>query len=153
MKNYTKIQFTRISEIESYVEQKLKEGYSIIEIIVNENREEITDLISYANDKDCKSYYRNLADSDEQIRNSVITESMTPYYAFRENNSDESIHTDDIDIETDSQDIIDFNNFKKRFITMEKNYYSGKPYSGDDGDTLHVEFEVANKKCKIENFG
>ena len=151
MKNYTKIPFTRISDIESYVEEKLKEGYCIIELIVNENRQEIDELTSYANDSECKSYYRNLADSDEQLRSSVITECLTPYYAFKDRSRDGS--TDDIDIENDSQDIITFTHFKRKFIAMEKKYYSGEPYGGDDGDTEHFEFYISNERADIANFG
>lgn len=73
MKNYEKIPFNKISNIESYVEEKLRDGHVIIQFLVNEDKKEIGELISYANDKDCKSYYRSLTDSDEQLKTKVIS--------------------------------------------------------------------------------
>ena len=55
MKNYKKIPFNEIQDIESYVEKKLKAGNIIIQILVNEDNKEIEELISYANDKHCSS--------------------------------------------------------------------------------------------------
>lgn len=151
MKNYTKIPFTRIPNIESYVEQKLKEGHCIIQIIVNENCQEIEELVSWANDSGLESFYRGFADSDEQLMCNVIVEHLTPYYAFKDKSNDGS--TANIDIDNDNQDIISFDSFKSTFTTMEKEYYSGKPYGGDDGDTEHFEFYISNEKADIENFG
>ena len=46
MKNYKQIPFSRIKNIESYVEKKLKAGHIIIQILVNEDKKEIDELIS-----------------------------------------------------------------------------------------------------------
>lgn len=48
MKNYEKIPFDQISDIESYVEEKLRTGHIIIQIAVNEDEKEISELVSYS---------------------------------------------------------------------------------------------------------
>ncbi len=147
MKNYQKIPFSQITDITSYVEEKLKAGHIIIQIIANESLKQIDDLISYANDKECKSYFRSLTDSDKQLKECVITEHIDPYYAFKEGTS--KLY-DDIDINEDSQNVMDFNTFKADFKNM-KEYYNGDdiPYYGK----AHYEFYVSIKKGDIENFG
>lgn len=45
MKNYKKIPFNRIKDIESYVGKKLKAGHIIIRIAVNEDKKEISELV------------------------------------------------------------------------------------------------------------
>ena len=151
MKNYKKIPFNRIKDIESYVEKKIKAGHIIIQIMVNEDHKEIEELVSYANDKECKSYFRSLADSDEQLKSCVINEDMNLYYAFKDKNRDSNIHTDDIDIEVDMQDIIDFHTFKKNFKDMDR-VYSGESFQYD-GEIKHYEFFISTGKGDIENFG
>lgn len=147
MKNYEKIPFNQISDITSYVEEKLRAGRIIIQIIANESLKQIDELISYANDKECKSYYRNLADSDEQLRESVITEYIDPYYAFKD---EEDKECNDIDINEDSQNVIDFIQFKADFKDMQQ-YYDEKdiPYYGK----AHYEFYISTGKGDIEDFG
>lgn len=148
MKDYKKIPFTEIDNITSYLEEKLKDGHIIIQIRVNETNKEIDELISYANDKECQSYFQSLADSNEELKTSVIYEMLEPYYAFKDS---ENVETSDIDIETDSQNIIDFSTFKKDFRAMEE-YYSGKS-SCVEGDNIHYEFYVSTEKPDIGDFG
>lgn len=128
------------------MEEKLKTGHVIIQIIANESLKQIDELISYANDKECKSHYRSLTDSDEQLRECVITECIDPYYAFKK----EDKCCDDIDINEDSQNVIDFEQFKADFKDMQQ-YYDEKdiPYYGK----AHYEFYVSTGKGNIENFG
>ena len=147
MKNYQKIPFSQITDITSYVEEKLKAGHIIIQIIANESLKQIDDLISYANDKECKSYYRSLTDSDKQLKECVITEHIEPYYAFKDGMNK---CYEDIDINEDSQNVMDFSAFKADFKEMEK-YYDGEsiPYYGK----AHYEFYVSTEKGDIENFG
>lgn len=147
MKNYEKIPFNEIDNIESYVEEKLRDGHVIIQILANEDEKEIDELISYANDKECKSYYRSLTDSDEQLKECVITEHIEPYYAFKD---EMNKCCDDIDINEDSQNVMDFNTFKADFKDMEK-YYDEEdiPYYGK----AHYEFYISTGKGDIENFG
>lgn len=151
MKNYEKIPFTEIDNIESYVEEKLRDGHIIIQILVNEDKKEIDELISYANDNECRSYYQSLADSNEQLRTSVISETLEPYYAFKNKEKSENEETDNIDIETDSQNVIDFNTFKKDFRDMEE-YYSGGS-SHIDNDSVHYEFFISDEKGNMGDFG
>lgn len=151
MKNYEKIPFNQISNIESYVEETLRAGHVIIQIAVNEDEKEISELVSYANDKECKSYYRNIADSDEQLKSCIITESLNPYYAFK--NSDKSDDCcADIDIEAESQNIEDFLNVKEKFTSREKDFYNGISFQYD-GDMMHYEFYISTDKGDIANFG
>ena len=152
MKNYKKIPFNEIQDIESYVEKKLKAGNIIIQILVNEDNKEIEELISYANDKDCKSYYQNITDTDEQLRTCIITETLEPYYAFKDKKKTERVSCCDIDIETDYQDVINFSSVINKFASMEKEYYSGESFE-DDGETMHYEFYISTDKGDIENFG
>lgn len=151
MKDYKKIPFDSIENIKSYVEEKLKNEHIIIQISVNDAQKEINELISYANDIECQSYYVSLTDSDEQLRASVIEEKMKPYYAFKDVERSDDLCCCDIDIETDSQNVIDFSTFKKVFKSMEE-YYSGKSVQFDDG-FVHYEFYVSKDKGDIKNFG
>lgn len=151
MKKYEKISFNEIDNIESYVEEKLRDGHILIQIRVNETNKEIDELISYANDKECKSYYQSLTDSNEQLKTSVISEMLEPYYAFKDTEEAENVETCDIDIETDSQNVIDFSTFKKDFKAMEE-YYSGKSSLAEDNN-VHYEFYISIEKDKISDFG
>ena len=152
MKNYEKIPFDQISNIESYVEEKLKAGHIIIQILFNDDRKEIFNLVSYANDKECQSYYWNIADSEEQLKTSVIEEDLDPYYAFKDDEKEQDVHTADIDIETDCQYIVDFQSVIKDFASMEKKYYNEERFQ-DDGVTMHYEFYISTGKGDIGNFG
>jgi len=147
MKDYQKIPFNQITDIASYVEEKLKAGHVIIQILVNESLKQIDELISYANDKECKSYFCNLTDSDAQLKESVITELIEPYYAFKKGMNK---CFNDIDINEDSQNVIAFNTFKADFKDMEKYYDGGDiPYYGK----AHYEFYISTGKGDIGNFG
>lgn len=151
MKNYEKIPFDQISNIESYVEEKLRVGHVIIQIAVNEDKKEISELVSYANDKECMSYYRNIADSDEQLKTCVITESLNPYYAFKDSSRSDDCCAD-IDIETECQNIEDFPNVKEDFLNREKEFYNGVSFQYD-GEMMHYEFYISTGKGDIVNFG
>lgn len=153
MKDYKKIPFNQIKDIESYIERKLKEGRIIIQVLVNEDDKEIDELISYANDKECKSYYRSLTDSDDQLRSCVITERLEPYYAYKDIDKSDNVSYCDIDIETDSQNVIGFSYFKKDFAEMEK-YYGGESFQYPDYEgRTHYEFYISTDKGDIENLG
>lgn len=152
MRNYEKIPFNQISNIESYVEEKLKAGHIIIQIAVNEDKKEISELVSYANDKECVSFFRNLAGiGEEELPKRVIEEVLEPYYAFKDANKEHDIHTADIDIETDCQYITNFRRFKETIKEMEK-YFNGDCFHVDS-ETMHYEFYISNGKGDIANFG
>ena len=150
MKDYKKIPFNKIKDIESYIERKLKSGHVIIQILVNEDNKEIDELISYANDKECKSGYRCLTDTDEQLKNSVITEMIEPYYAFKDINKSSDEMCCDIDIGLDSQNVIDFDVFKTDFSDMEK-YFDGKSFQLSVTN-CHYEFYISTRESNIDNF-
>ena len=150
MKIYEKIPFDQINNIESYVEKKLKAGHIIIQIIVNEDKKEIDELISYANDKESKSYYRNFAELGEDILNkSVIEEVLQPYYSYKDDVKTQNVHT--ADIETDCQYITSFRRFKETIKENEK-YFTGESFQ-EDGKTMHYEFYITTDKGDIANFG
>lgn len=143
--------FNKFESMESYAERHLKAGFVIIQILVNDDKEEIENLTSYANDKECKSYYRSLTDTDEQLKRSVIVEELEPYYAFKDKTNDKSAAS--IDIETDNQNVIDFNILKDDFSAFEKQDYDGEKFIDDDGMLKHYEFYISIGKGDIANFG
>lgn len=152
MRNYKKIPFDQISNIESYVEEKLRAGHIIIQIAVNEDEKEISELVSYANDKECVSYFRNLTGIDEEeFPKSVIKEVLEPYYAFKDDEKVQDVHTSDIDIETDYQYITSFRRFKATIKEME-GYFNGDSFHEDD-EMMHYEFYISTGKGDIANFG
>ena len=51
MKNYRSVSLNRIKDFETYAEKKLKAGHIIIEIRLNEEKNEIRKIVSYAQDK------------------------------------------------------------------------------------------------------
>jgi hypothetical protein len=152
---YEKIPFEQISDIEQYVENKLREGHIIFQILVNETNCEIDELISYANDKEAKSVYRYLADSDEQLKSSVIETTIIPYYAFKDPDRYHigkiHIETADIDINNCSENILSFFQFKGEFGQMEE-YFSEKSFQLDDcNEVAHYEFYISKGIGDIEN--
>ena len=152
MRNYEKIPFNQISNIESYVEEKLRAGHIIIQIAINEDKKEISELVSYANDKECVSCFRNLAGiGEEELPKSVIEEVLEPYYAFKDDEKVQDVHTADIDIETDCQYITNFRRFKET-IKENEEYFSGDSFHEDD-ETMHYEFYISTDKGDIANFG
>ena len=64
MRDYKRMFFNKFESMESYTERHLKAGFVIIQILVNDDKEEIEELTSYANDTECKSYYCSLTDTD-----------------------------------------------------------------------------------------
>ena len=152
MRNYKKIPFDKISNIESYVEEKLRAGHIIIQIAVNEDEKEISELVSYANDKECVSYFRNLTGiGEEEFPKSVIKEVLEPYYAFKDDEKVQDVNTSDIDIETDYQYITSFRRFKATIKEME-GYFNGDSFHEDD-EMMHYEFYISTGKGDIANFG
>ena len=152
MKNYEKIPFDQISNIESYVEEKLRAGHIIIQIAVNEIKKEVSELVSYANDKECVSCFRNFSGiGEEELPKSVIEEEIEPYYAFKDDEKEQDVHTADIDIETDRQYITGFRRVKATIKEMEK-YFNGDSFH-EDGEIMHYEFYISTGKGDIANFG
>jgi len=158
MRDYQKIQFNSINNIADYVTKKLKLGHSIIQILINEEKKEIDELISYANDRERKSYYTCYMEEHQSIRNYVIEEYMIPDYAFKDPergiNHDGSFQDCDIGIEIDSQNVIEFDDFEHEIRGMKK-YYNGDSFkfSIKDDNSYHCEFFISNGQCDIENFG
>lgn len=158
MKDYKKIQFNSIKYIADYVTRKLKSGHSITQILINEDKNEIEELTNYANDRDRKSYYTCYMGENQSIKDYVIEEYMIPDYAFKDPkrgiNHDGSFHSCDIDIYTDSQNVIGFDDFEEEIRGMNE-YYNGDSFKSliKDDNSYHYEFFISNSQCDIENFG
>ena len=68
MKNYRSVSLNRIKDFETYAEKKLKAGHIIIEIRLNEERNEIRKVVSYAQDKNGQTWIWEKTDSEEMKR-------------------------------------------------------------------------------------
>lgn len=68
MKNYRIVSLNRIKDFETYAEEKLKAGHIIIEIRLNEERNEIRKIVSYAQDKNGQTWIWQKTDSEELKR-------------------------------------------------------------------------------------
>lgn len=68
MKNYRSVSLNRIKDFETYAEKKLKAGHIIIEIWLNEERNEIRKIVSYAQDKNGQTWIWQKTDSEELKR-------------------------------------------------------------------------------------
>ena len=68
MKNYRSVSLNRIKDFETYAEKKLKAGHIIIEIRLNEERNEIRKIVSYAQDKNEQTWIWQKTDSEEMKR-------------------------------------------------------------------------------------
>ena len=68
MKNYRIVSLNRIKDFETYAEEKLKAGHIIIEIRLNEERNEIRKIVSYAQDKNGQTWIWQKTDSEEMKR-------------------------------------------------------------------------------------
>ena len=68
MKNYRSVSLNRIKDFETYAEKKLKAGHIIIEIRLNEERNEIRKIVSYAQDKNGQTWIWQKTDSEEMKR-------------------------------------------------------------------------------------
>lgn len=162
MRDYIKIPFDTLnrSNIIDYVINKLKEGHTVIEILIDEDANKIVELISYANDKNGKSYYNYFMSGNQAIENYVIVENLTPHYAFQDNdilqNSDDSCCTVDIGIQSDSQNVISFDYFESDFRRSMRKHYNCESFKLEysDCDSLyHYEFYISTNECDIGNFG
>lgn len=68
MKNYRSVSLNRIKDFETYAEKKLKAGHIIIEIRLNEERNEIRKIVIYAQDKNGQTWIWQKTDSEEMKR-------------------------------------------------------------------------------------
>ena len=68
MKNYRSVSLNRIKDFETYAEKKLKAGHIIIEIRLNEEKNEIRKIVSYAQDKNGQTWIWQKTDSEEMKR-------------------------------------------------------------------------------------
>lgn len=159
MRDYIKISFDTLNgfNVIDYVKNKLKEGHTVIQVLIDEDASEILELISYANDKSGKSYYDCFMSDKQAIEDYVIVERMEPYYAFKDinrlQNSNDSFCTADIDIQSDSQNVISFDDFETDFNSMRK-HYNGESFKYLNSDLLyHYEFFISKAQCDIANFG
>lgn len=140
---YKKIPFNRIKNMEKYVTEKLKKGHAIIQILVNEDRNSIDELISYANASEEESWYRCYIEPTKNLKDYVILQYLVPFY---EEDGYVSIYDD-------YQNIITFYSAIDDLVDM-KEYYEGNSFQWENDKTnYHYEFYISKGKCDIENFG
>lgn len=143
---YRKIPFNKIGDMEKYVTQKLKKGHAIIQILVNEDKNSIDELISYANASEEESWYRCYVKPEQRLKDYVILQYLVPYY-------EEEPDMKYVSIYNDYQNVITFYSASKDIAEMKK-YYEGKSFQDEDYKTnYHFEFYISKGKCDIENFG
>ena len=148
MKNYKKVQVKRIKDMGKYVTRKIRQGYVIIDVSLNDAKNEIVEVTSYANDRNCASYYyRYLAGSDDYLRANIMIERLEPILKLDE----EEPYTD---IYWDDQDFTTFDDLESIFKDWTKDsvgecsyhyhsdlYISKAPVElGDFGGPLELEF-------------
>lgn len=145
-KEYRKIPFNRIKNMEKYVTEKLKKGHAIIQILVNEDRNSIDELISYANASEEESWYRCYVEPKQHLKDYVILQYLVPYY-------EEEPDMKYVSIYDDHQNVITFDSATNDIVDM-KNYYVGNTFQWENDKTnYHFEFYISKGKCDIENFG
>lgn len=143
---YRKIPFKNIRDMEKYVTKKLKKGHAIIQILVNEDRNSIDELISYANASEEESWYRCYVEPEQHLKDYVILQYLIPDY---EEESDMKY----VSIYDDYQNVITFDSASNDIAEM-KEYYAGTTFQWESDKTnYHYEFYISNGKCDIENFG
>ena len=148
MRNYRRIPFNRIKDIETYAERKLKAGHAIVQILVNETTETVDNLISYGNDVEAKSGYLAYVGNAKQLKDMVIVEKMTPKV-----NIDYVEGIIEIEIDNESQGVITCPSFKTEFRNMEE-HFREYPFTDESNKrTYHYEFYISNEKANISNFG
>ncbi|MGN0408901.1 MAG: hypothetical protein ACI4E3_00685 [Candidatus Fimousia sp.] len=141
MKNYRKVPVENIKNLSDYVVRKIKEGHVIIDIEINDDKREIVEVISYANDKDCKSMvYRYLAGSDEVLQACVMVQHMEPI-----EDVDDGMKF--IDIHRDDQDLIGYEVVKDNFKEWDK--YCNR----SDIYRYHRECYISIGQIEIGDFG
>lgn len=129
--------------MEKYITEKLKKGHAIIQILVNEDKNSIDELISYANASEEESWYRCYIKPTRNLKDYVILQYLVPFY-------EEDGH---VSIYDDYQNIITFCSVTDDIADM-KEYYEGKSFwCENDKTNNHYEFYISKGKCDIENFG
>ena len=154
MKNYRNVSFNRIKDFGIYAEQKLKSGHIIVEIWLNEEKNEIKKLISYANDKNGQAKVWRRTDSEEMKRSSVIVEEMIPAYQFE--------HPDTLhsrwypEIESDRQTILDFKLLKDNFSRKLNLFQDDNQclcLENKDNEKMYCQYYVSAKQGDFRNWG
>lgn len=147
MKNYERIDFNKVENEEDYLLYKVVTGHAIIVIAVDESKNCIDDLTSYANAKDNKdSWLSSLLAENQKLKDFVISQSMTPSY--------ETDMERYIDIYSDSQNIYTFEEFKRKIQDMKQSLFGDSANSsGENDESFRYECYVSLEKCDIGNFG
>jgi hypothetical protein len=161
MGNYIKMPYGKIIDT-SYLTSKLQLGHIIYKILVNERTQRITELTSYAIDREEKSYYKALLPV-EPLEDCVIVEHMLPYYTFDHEKTNGC--TADIDIDADEQDIISLYDFGGSLLGDAPNrYYDGGTFTFSEAyndaswsdEPFHLEVYLSKDHGNIDdiaNFG
>lgn len=147
MKNYERIDFNKVGNEEDYLFNKVVAGHAIIVIAVDERKNCIDDLTSYANAKDNKdSWFSSLLAENQKLKDFVICQNMIPSY--------ETDMGRYIGIYGDSQNIYTFEKFKRELQDMKQTLFEDSTNSSvEDDESFRYECYVSLEKCDIGNFG
>lgn len=140
MKAYRRISHERITDFD-YVEKLLRQKKIIVRILVDEQRGVISELTSYAYDKNAQSYYTCYVKDKKVLKDSIIIETLYPYYNFKREVPKK--FTDPIDIWNDYQNVADYYRAIGD-ITRTKEFLTS---------TTHFEFYVSKGVGDIDGFG
>lgn len=141
MKNYKKVQVKQIKDMGKYVTQKIRQGYVIIDVSLNDAKNEIVDVTSYANDRNCASYYyRYLAGSDDYLKANIMIEQLEPILELGE----EEPYTD---IYWDDQNFTTFDDLESLFKDWKKDSVGECSYH------YHSDLYISKVPADLSDFG
>ena len=140
MKVYEKISYERITDFD-FVDGLLTKRKIIVCILVDEQQGIISELTSYAYDKNAQSYYTCYVKDKKVLKDSIITETLYPFYNFKRDAPKK--FADPIDIWDDYQNVVDYYQAISD-ITRTKEFLTS---------TTHFEFYVSKGVGDISSFG
>lgn len=140
MKNYKRIKIEKMSD-RKYLKQLFGNQKIIIQVLVNEKKVEIDELISYGLDKKAKSYYKYLVRNNEELSENVIIETLYPFYNYKQEERDFCFAP--IDIDSDSQNVLNMWSVIYDLSKAHENFKEG----------MHFEYYMSKGKGDFGNFG
>lgn len=140
LKAYERISHERITD-EKFLDMIFDEQRILIQILVDEEKQQITELISYGCDMNAESYYSCFVKDKEELEYSIILEVLYPDYEYTYLKDDD--YKLSVDIWNDNQNVIGFGHALHSIMR------TGERFS----DTKHFEFYTSKGKGDFGNFG
>lgn len=140
MKNYERLEIAKMSDI-NYLRQLFHKQRIIIQVLVNEKKGEIDELISYGLDKEAKSYYKYLVRDNDELKENVIIEVLYPFYNYKQEKRDFGCAP--IDIQDDNQNVLGMWSVLCELSRTHEDFQDG----------MHFEYYIPKGKGDIANFG